>query len=575
MAEGGDRPLSRNADIHTEPVDELPPLSEARTRKQLRTHEKRRLTTLSKRIGDHMNNFGSRTELQFLRKEMTNQLEECIKAHNLYRQSCDLNVTPSHDWTVKLENTTALWYGRIDEYIRTINLPPSAVASNTESSVHTNPASVHSNPASGHNHPVSEVQSNPVPVIKSKPHPTILINPAPVAQNNPASVVNSVQSGAQSFLGGRLFREPLDPFFNLDRSIASLYEDPSLDFEAVATVRRRLDQEKRARESMEERFQQLQSNFRATNEEINRRNQINAGAPSKQDVDFLMNTVRRWQAAQEEEKGRRISFEQSLEKHRRELEEEKLARQADLHRLEWEKQRELEKLKSSFDEKLERHATTASNNRAPPEDPTQKNSGGARPKHPYPQQPSSSGQNRHGPPQYKEHESNDWGEAVYSIEEKIIDSSSWSFDVKDNGNGPRTNQTGTPVSVFRLPKMDLKPFDGDPKNWQDFFAIFRDLVHNNSSLTTTQKMAILKSCLSAEIRDGLGDSLSSPALYSQALRELKSTYGHPSLISKTYFQSLIQLQQVNHNDYKALLKFSQTVNGAVASLKSGGYSHEL
>jgi hypothetical protein len=96
--------------------------------------------------------------------------------------------------------------------------------------------------------------------------------------------------------------------------------------------------------------------------------------------------------------------------------------------------------------------------------------------------------------------------------------------VKDNENGPTSNQTATPVSVFRLPKMDLKPFDSDPKNWQDFIAIFRDLVHNNSSLTTTQKMTILRSCLTAEIRDGLGDSLSSPALYSQALKDLESTY---------------------------------------------------
>ena len=88
-------------------------------------------------------------------------------------------------------------------------------------------------------------------------------------------------------------------------------------------------------------------------------------------------------------------------------------------------------------------------------------------------------------------------------------------------------------------------------------------------------MAILKRLLTPEIRDGLGDSLSSPALYLQALKELESTYGHPSLISRIYFQSLIQLPRVNQNDYKALLKFSQTVNGAVASLKSGGYSHEL
>ena len=68
-------------------------------------------------------------------------------------------------------------------------------------------------------------------------------------------------------------------------------------------------------------------------------------------------------------------------------------------------------------------------------------------------------------------------------------------------------------------------------------------------------MAILKRCLIPEIQNGLGDSFSSPALYSQALKELESTYGLLSLISRTYFQSVIQLQRVNQNDHKAL-KFS-------------------
>ncbi|KAI9550991.1 hypothetical protein GHT06_006146 [Daphnia sinensis] len=55
-------------------------------------------------------------------------------------------------------------------------------------------------------------------------------------------------------------------------------------------------------------------------------------------------------------------------------------------------------------------------------------------------------------------------------------------------------------SVFRLPKMDLKPYDGDPKKWPDFVAMFRDLVHLDDTLSTTEKMAILKRSLSDEIR---------------------------------------------------------------------------
>ena len=50
-----------------------------------------------------------------------------------------------------------------------------------------------------------------------------------------------------------------------------------------------------------------------------------------------------------------------------------------------------------------------------------------------------------------------------------------------------------------------------PKNLQDFIAIFCDCMY---SLPTTEKMAILKRCLTPEIQNGLGYSLSSLALYS-------------------------------------------------------------
>ena len=130
-------------------------------------------------------------------------------------------------------------------------------------------------------------------------------------------------------------------------------------------------------------------------------------------------------------------------------------------------------------------------------------------------------------------------------------------------------------AIFRLPKLDLKPFDGDAKKWPDFIAIFRDLVHSNPSLTITEKMAVLKRSLSQEIRNGLGDSLSSPALYSEALQELEATYGHPYIVSRAYFQTITNLPKVNNNDYKTLLKFSQTLNGAISSLKSGGYEQDL
>ena len=116
-------------------------------------------------------------------------------------------------------------------------------------------------------------------------------NPASGAQHNPAADTHSVRSPLLSTHFDN-FRMPQRPHGIFSESSNILEDEISFDFEAVETLKHRLDQEKRAREFLEQKFQQLQSNFEATHEEIQRKNQTNTGMPSKKDVDFLMNTVR-------------------------------------------------------------------------------------------------------------------------------------------------------------------------------------------------------------------------------------------------------------------------------------------
>ena len=77
MAEA--RPPSQNADQQTEHTDEFPPLFQDRANKQARTNEKTRHTKLITRIDRHMEEIGSCRELSFMRRELADQLEECIK----------------------------------------------------------------------------------------------------------------------------------------------------------------------------------------------------------------------------------------------------------------------------------------------------------------------------------------------------------------------------------------------------------------------------------------------------------------------------------------------------------------
>lgn len=123
MAEA--RTLSRNADIQTDETDEFPPLFLDRANKQIRTNEKTRHTRLINRIERHMAELGSRTELNFMRRNLANQLEECIRAHNIYQSSPTQRQNPEHEWVAKLEQVTTECYGRIDNYIRTAPRAPS------------------------------------------------------------------------------------------------------------------------------------------------------------------------------------------------------------------------------------------------------------------------------------------------------------------------------------------------------------------------------------------------------------------------------------------------------------------
>jgi hypothetical protein len=128
MAEAN-RPPSRNADIQTDVTDDFPPLFQDRANKQVRSNEKSRHTKLITGIEKHRSELGSRTELKFMRKNLANQLEECIRAHNIFWSSSTQRLIPVNDWVTNLEQVTTACYARIDDYIRNVPRAPSTASS--------------------------------------------------------------------------------------------------------------------------------------------------------------------------------------------------------------------------------------------------------------------------------------------------------------------------------------------------------------------------------------------------------------------------------------------------------------
>ncbi|XP_032799123.2 uncharacterized protein LOC116936009 [Daphnia magna] len=354
MAESNVRPLSRNADNQTEPNEDFSPLFEARTRKQLRAIEKRRLTNLTKRIENHMVESGSRTEVQFLRKELANQLEECTRAHNLYRQSNDLDEEPSDDWIIQLKNVTATWYGRIDEYIRTVNRPPSTAPS--------------------------------IPSSSARCRQSIRSNNSWLNPKDPRAFQQ---------------QENGKPFDDQDSASVSEIRDLPSEKKDENEVKQRLVEEKLAREDLERRFQQLLA-YMAAKEKVGPEKEDNAAMILlTEELQNLRLQMNEWKQVQDAEMANRIKLEKSLrddiEKQKRELEEEKHARQTEKHRYEREKESDWGKFRSTIDERLAQHNEATSTNAAHNTESHGQHQG-ARPKKPT----ASAGNHDSGPPPYRQ-----------------------------------------------------------------------------------------------------------------------------------------------------------------------------
>lgn len=161
-------------------------------------------------------------------------------------------------------------------------------------------------------------------------------------------------------------------------------------------------------------------------------------------------------------------------------------------------------------------------------------------------------------------------------EDSVTSFSKRYFNTKLNGKSSSTPHYFSkleidhgPSSLFRLPKLELEPFDGDPLKWHDFALTFLNLVESNPHFSKTDKMAYLRHCLSPNIRKLLGDCLNNATLYENALDQLEQLFGNPQVLSDAYIRTIQSLPNLKRsNDYDSLLNFSTTLRGAVASLRT-------
>ena len=134
-----------------------------------------------------------------------------------------------------------------------------------------------------------------------------------------------------------------------------------------------------------------------------------------------------------------------------------------------------------------------------------------------------------------------------------------------------TPPTDVHVNRIRLPKLQLRSFNGDLTRWTAFWESFESAVHNNSELSEVEKFNYLNSLLERSAREAVSGLALTTANYSKAIETLKRRFGCKQLIINKHMDALLQVEAVTSSqNSRGLRKLLDGVNSHIHSLQSLG-----
>ena len=104
-------------------------------------------------------------------------------------------------------------------------------------------------------------------------------------------------------------------------------------------------------------------------------------------------------------------------------------------------------------------------------------------------------------------------------------------------------------SRVKLPKLTLRPFNGDVTTWTTFWDSYESAIHNNTDLSDIDKFNYLKSLLERAAYDAISGLTLTSANYHEAVAILKKRFGNKQQIIAKHMDMLLNAEPVTsqHN----------------------------
>ncbi|XP_076623176.1 uncharacterized protein LOC143342806 [Colletes latitarsis] len=119
-----------------------------------------------------------------------------------------------------------------------------------------------------------------------------------------------------------------------------------------------------------------------------------------------------------------------------------------------------------------------------------------------------------------------------------------------------------------LPKIHIKPFDGNFIDWQGFFDTFRSLVHENDSIPIVHKFHLLKSYLTGNASSAINSLIASEENYFVAWELIQKRFNNPRKIIQSHIRALFELPENLKYSPSALRALSEAAEMHINALKA-------
>ncbi|XP_076230308.1 uncharacterized protein LOC116434332 [Nomia melanderi] len=121
-----------------------------------------------------------------------------------------------------------------------------------------------------------------------------------------------------------------------------------------------------------------------------------------------------------------------------------------------------------------------------------------------------------------------------------------------------------------LPKIEIKPYDGNPIEWHSFHDTFKTLVHDNLDLPAVQKFHLLKNALRGEIASVITSLNASEPNYRVAWDLLQRRCNRPRQIVQSHLKTLFELPEVTRDAPSSLRSLAEQAQMHVNALATLG-----